>query len=215
MIDSVAALRDRLDRARVASDVECFGEDSSSLLRVFLGASGNPQRVAVATKWRGGAPELAEALRGALRAATMARITAWAQAFNDDDSLARTKAASPSRKPRDGFRTSVHDLPPLSPLLREARTALAEVAQRVRSEPPKGIGRDTGRHIVLTVSNGDLIELRIDPQWLSCASPGALGRALHQALAAAFKEQQRCPAQAIGSVPALREIRRIAEGLSR
>ncbi|OZM76981.1 hypothetical protein [Pseudonocardia sp. MH-G8] len=167
------------------------GEDGSGHVRVEIDSAARHVVVALWGGWRGALAgnKLAAAVLQAVFGATTARLTAWA---------AGPVAQVPP--PTRAGRAAVSSTSQAWQELREFRQRLSTLLAAT------GSVSSPGRKVVVTVADGGLVGVEIDPAWQRIATSRDLEHHVAHALRGAFALIAGLPERALDGYPALRAL---------
>jgi len=235
LVDQSAVFAGRAEAAAGAA-AGARGEDGSGTVHVTLDGAGRVSTVQVGARWkqRVGAAELGEAVREAVQAAAVERLTAWGEAFADD-----TAGASPVPGPagidRDGVAGRLHELTSsgrmsgedtraalleLLALVEDMERGIDEVSERLPAiGSTEHVGRSADWHVTVTLTgSGEVREVRYDRGWLTEAHEINIGRQTGLAFAAAYEAAAREGVDRLIAGSRLGEVQRVTQdpfGLAR
>jgi DNA-binding protein YbaB len=204
------------------------GTDESGAVTVFLTWEGRVREVQVGQRWRERlAPAgLGDAVREAVRAATMARFGAWGQSFaasGEPSAASRGSSAAPGesfagrqvgpaprrggftedlsrlatrRMSNDDCRTALGEL---LAILEDASQGLDEALARVEATRAAAYtGHSANRNVTVTVTGGgEVSEVRFHSRWVVEAHEVNIGRQTVEAFQAAYALAARDSAESV------------------
>ena len=192
-------------RAAAARAAGARGSDSTAAVTVTLDHDGQVTAVHVAAGWRSrlGVDGLAGAVREAVHAAGVARMTAWGEAY------AGGPAGAPTAEPaiRDGFAEQLRGAASARMSSADGRAAVLEllamaeavergideVSTRLQSAiDTRHTGRSADGHVTVTITGGgEVTGVHYDRRWLRDAHEINIGRQTRSAFAAAYVSAAR------------------------
>jgi DNA-binding protein YbaB len=238
--DAVARLTDetasfaRRAQAAAGAAADARGEDSTGTVSVRLDEAGRVAAVQVTALWRErvGADALGDAVREAVQAAGVARLSAWGERFAGDtaedvpepapldrDNLAERlhQLTSPGRMTTEDTRAALLEL---LALVEDMERGIDEVTERLPAvESAVHLGRSADRHVTVSLTGGgEVREIRYDRGWLAAAHEINIGRQTGSAFAAAYEAAGRESVDQVIARSRLGEVQRATQdplGLAR
>lgn len=240
-VERLSQLRDRADSLAqkmqtAQSRVTAFtGADSTGAITVTVNAAGHVREVAVEQGWRRRIdPErLPDAVREAVRTASVARLQVWGEAFAEQDEAVDPRARAASL-PGETVAAQLDEVATVKLTSGHGRLVLAELLA-MAEEVERGLDQASaqiqaqlsaafeatsdGGHVAAAVSgSGEVTGLRYDRRWLAEAHETNVGRETAQALRAAYRRAGEHSAAAIVERGPLGEIQALGQdplGLAR
>jgi hypothetical protein len=197
-----AGLQQLMADLQQASPESSQGVDRSGAVQAVLGRDGLPEAIRVEANWKGRLDprSFAAAVTEASEAATRERGLAWSRELERSgwqQRAGRLGADSASAPPMPAgavppaFQRAGGARPRSADRLAEEVIDLAGTAVRAARAPrqsPRGVGKNRGGTIILTLSRGGQVSCQADPRWVAAQSGHQLTEALSTALAAARQE---------------------------
>jgi hypothetical protein len=185
-----------------ASPASSRGVDRTGTVQAVLGRDGLPEAIRVQANWKATLDprSFAAAVTEASEAAARERGLAWSRELERSgwqQRAARLGADSvgvppmPSGAVPSAFMRAGGARPRSAERLAEETIDLAETAvkaTRAARQSPRGVGRNRGGTLTLTLSRGGQVSCQADPRWVAEQSGHQLSEALSAALAAARRE---------------------------
>ena len=187
-------LEARLERAEAAAS-DTAGRDPSEQVRVTLTPAGRITATAIAPGWRSHltTEELGNAVLAASREAASRRAETWAGELSrsdgrttSDQDVATPKSTTPAynSRPQAPNNDSIRGL---WYLLQDATDRLDELASEATTRSQAvTTGSDSSGHVTVTLTGGNLSEVRFDPAWFARAGGREIGTAITAALTNAY-----------------------------
>ncbi|GII23266.1 hypothetical protein [Planosporangium mesophilum] len=233
LVDETALL-ERRARAAAGAAAGARGEDATGTVNITLDDAGRVSTVQVAARWseRVGAEALGDAVREAVQAAAVARLSAWGETFVDD---AAEAVPGPGSLDRDGLAERLHQLTSsgrmtaedtrvalleLLALVEDMERGIDEVGERLPAvESAVHTGHSADRRVTVSLTGGgDVREIRYDRRWLAQAHEINIGRQTASAFAAAYEAAARAGAAQLIAGSRLGQVQRATQdplGLAR
>jgi hypothetical protein len=197
-----AGLQQLMADLQQASPESSQGVDRTGTVQAVLGRDGLPEAIRVQANWRGSLDprSFAAAVTEASEVAMRERGLAWSRELERSgwqQRAGRLGADSASAPPMPSgavppaFQRADGARPRSAERLAEEVIDLAGTAGRAARAPrrsPRGVGKNRGGTIVLTLSRGGQVSCQADTRWVAGQSGHQLTEALSVALAAARQE---------------------------
>jgi hypothetical protein len=201
-----AGLQQLMADLQQASPESSRGVDRSGAVQAVLGRHGLPEAIRVQADWKGRLDprSFAAAVTEASQVAMRERGLAWSRELERSgwqQRAGRLGADSASAPPMPSgvppaFQRVGSARPQSAQRLAEEVIDLAETAITAARAPrrsPRGVGKNRGGTLVLTLSRGGQVSCQADPRWVAGQSGHQLTEALSAALAAARRELTASP----------------------
>jgi DNA-binding protein YbaB len=188
------------------------GSDQAAAVTTELNLDGRVDAVHVAADWRdrlrarqtADAPGLADAVVAAIRAATTARLEAWAHAVEDppstlaaapvpgtgDDFLRRLQQAAASAPGDETGQAALHEILNLLKQIEQGIDQVSTAADGALRRSLQGRSRD-GQAAVTMTGGGDIERIRYQRHWLRHAHTDDIARQTMAALHDAYQQLDR------------------------
>jgi hypothetical protein len=185
-----------------ASPESSRGVDRTGAVQAVLGRDGLPEAIRVQANWRGRldprsfAAAVTEASEVAMRERGLAwsrelERSGWQQRAGRLAANSASAPAMPSGAVPSAFQRAGDARPRSADRLAEEVIDLAGTAIRATRAPrhsPRGVGKNRGGTLVLTLSRGGQVSCQADPRWVAQQSGDQLTDALNGALASARQD---------------------------